>query len=100
MKRAKIAELKNNLSRYLEHVRAGGTVMIMNRDRPVAKIVPIDRATHPAKEDPRIEELVRLGLARRGKGGDMRAWLRKYRPVKLPGRSMVEEFLEERRSGW
>jgi len=29
MKKAKIAELKNNLSRYLEHVKAGGSVLVL-----------------------------------------------------------------------
>lgn len=99
MKRAKVAALKNNLSRYLEHVRAGGTVIVLHRDRPVAKIVPIDRATRRGAEDPRVAELVRLGLARRGKGG-MPEWLRKHRPVKVPGGSLVKDLLEERRSGW
>ena len=31
MKSAKIADLKNNLSRYLAHVRAGGEVMVLDR---------------------------------------------------------------------
>ena len=29
MKKAKIAELKNNLFRYLEHVKAGGSVLVL-----------------------------------------------------------------------
>ena len=41
MKKARIAELKNNLSRYLEHVRGGGSVLVLDRDRPVARIVPL-----------------------------------------------------------
>src|SRR5438046_1897003 len=41
MKKAKVAELKNGLSRYLAHVKRGGTVLVFERDRPVARIVPL-----------------------------------------------------------
>ena len=39
MKGAKIGELRNHLSRYLDHVRGGGEVLVLDRDRPVARIV-------------------------------------------------------------
>jgi prevent-host-death family protein len=100
MERVKIAELKDNLSHYLEHVEAGGEVVVLRRDRPVARIVPIVRSTAPADDDARIAELERLGLARGGKPGNARRWLRRYRPVKLTGRSVLAEFLEDRRSSW
>ena len=100
MRRAKIAELKNNLSRYLDHVKAGGTVLILDRDRPVARIVPLSTQDAEKRTERRLDELERLGIIRRGKGS-MRDWLRKHRPVKLPGgRSLVEDLIEERRSGW
>jgi antitoxin (DNA-binding transcriptional repressor) of toxin-antitoxin stability system len=38
MKKAKVGELKKGLSRYLAHVKAGGTVVVFERDRPVAHI--------------------------------------------------------------
>ncbi len=44
MKKAKIAELRNGLSRYLDHVRAGGTVLVYDRDKPIAEIVPLTRS--------------------------------------------------------
>jgi antitoxin (DNA-binding transcriptional repressor) of toxin-antitoxin stability system len=40
VKNAKLALLKNNLSRHLAHVEAGGAVMVLDRDRPVVQIVP------------------------------------------------------------
>ena len=43
MKKARIAELKNNLSRYLEHVRGGGSVLVLDRDRPIAQLAPLTR---------------------------------------------------------
>ena len=41
MKKAKIGELRNGLSRYLDHVRAGGSVVVYDRDTPIAEIVPV-----------------------------------------------------------
>ena len=42
MSQAKISELKAKLSAYVARVRRGATVTIMDRDTPVAKLVPID----------------------------------------------------------
>jgi len=102
MKKAGIAELRNHLSRYLDHVRAGGTVTICDRDIPVARIVPVGNSERRTKKDDeaRLDRLERQGLIRRGKG-DVLEWL-KHR--KLPkGRlrsSLVQAVLEERESGW
>lgn len=41
MRSVNIAELKNRLSHYLESVRHGEEVLIRDRDRPIAKIVPL-----------------------------------------------------------
>ena len=41
MKQARIAELKNNLSRYVARVRAGETITVLDRNTPVARLVPI-----------------------------------------------------------
>jgi prevent-host-death family protein len=44
MKRVKIAELKDQLSRHLREVERGGVVEVTDRDRPIARIVPVGRA--------------------------------------------------------
>src|SRR2546427_289397 len=70
MKKARIAELKNNLSRYLEHVRGGGSVLVLDRDRPIAQLAPLTRTvstTGAVRE--RLKRLEHRGLIRRG-GGD------------------------------
>lgn len=101
MKRVKVAELKNNLSRYLAQVRAGNSIIVLDRDRPIAKIVPLGPADLPADDDQRLADLERRGLIRRGNPAGVREWLKKHRPVKLPGSdSLVDDLLEERRSGW
>ena len=41
MKEAGIAELKSRLSEFLRAVREGDTVTVLDRDKPVAKIVPM-----------------------------------------------------------
>ncbi len=42
MSRVGIAELKAHLSEHLRAVRAGSTVTVLDRDTPVARIVPYD----------------------------------------------------------
>jgi prevent-host-death family protein len=42
MKRTKVAELKAHLSDYLASVRAGDTVLVCDRNTPIARIVPYD----------------------------------------------------------
>jgi prevent-host-death family protein len=51
MKTVNIAELKNNLSAYLQKVRAGEEIIIRDRNLPVAKIIPLNTA------DVSVEEL-------------------------------------------
>ena len=45
MKQVRIAELKARLSEYLRAVRRGETIAVLDRETPVAQIVPVrDRA--------------------------------------------------------
>ncbi len=99
MKSAKIADLRNNLSRYLEHVRAGGSVTVLDRDRPVAWIVPVhSREGTRDGDDTRLARLERSGVIRRGAGGPPE-WLGRRRPLRLR-KSLLRDLLAERRSGW
>jgi len=41
MKQVKIAELKSHLSEYLRVVRGGQTIAVLDRETPIAQIVPI-----------------------------------------------------------
>ena len=99
MKKAGIAELKNNLSRYLDQVKNGESILVMDRNHPVAQITPLHKAAGGAVErDGRLSRLERKGLIRRGSGGPAR-WVTKRRLVKVPG-SVLQDVLDERRSGW
>ena len=65
MKTAAIAKLKASLSQYLESVKAGEHLIVTDRGRPVAMIVPI----HPSvTEDERRAEMIAQGLIKPGKG--------------------------------
>jgi antitoxin (DNA-binding transcriptional repressor) of toxin-antitoxin stability system len=98
MRKARIAELKNNLSRYLDHVRGGETVLVLDRDQPVAQIVPLRRAASGSRSDheAQLARLERRGVIRRGRGG-VPAWLGKRRPPRATG--VLAALLEERRGG-
>jgi prevent-host-death family protein len=99
MKKAGIAALKNNLSQYLDRVKGGESIMVMDRNRPVAQLVPLPRkANGKVVEEDRLARLERKGLIRRGSTGSLK-WLVKRRPVKLKG-SVLQDLLDERRSGW
>lgn len=99
MKKARIAELKNHLSRYLEYVRAGGTILVLDREQPIAHVVPLGAVARPRRSGPdRLERLQRQGLIRRGSGGPP-TWLGKRRPARLRG-SVLQDLLRERDAGW
>jgi prevent-host-death family protein len=42
MSRVRIADLKAHLSRHLRHVRGGRSITVVDRDTPIARIVPYD----------------------------------------------------------
>ena len=84
MKKAKIAELRNGLSRYLDHVRAGGSVIVYDRDTPIAEIVPLTHSKTSSKQDRDEERLARLerkGAIMRGTG-DLATWFKTHKPIK------------------
>jgi antitoxin (DNA-binding transcriptional repressor) of toxin-antitoxin stability system len=46
MKQVKIAEFKTHLSAHLKKVRKGEEIVILDREQPIAKVIPF-----PGKED-------------------------------------------------
>ena len=60
MRSANIAQLRDRLTQYLREVRAGEEIIVRDRQRPIARIVPI---TLDAESDD--EELVGAGLMRK-----------------------------------
>ena len=48
-RKVKISELKAKLSEHLRHVRKGHTITVMDRDTPIAEIVPPRKAVEKPK---------------------------------------------------
>lgn len=63
MKTASISEAKDRLSAYVDLVRQGQEVLITDRGKPVARLVPLEQGSK-AHHDARLIELARLGLIR------------------------------------
>jgi prevent-host-death family protein len=96
MKVVRIAEAKKELSHYLEYVKRGGTIRILDRNRPVADLVPI-RADEALDDEALLARLEQRGLVRRGKGGPLPADLLRRGPAGHQA-GVVEAIIEERRS--
>ena len=101
MVRVKISELRNQLSRYLRVVRNGGSVEVMDRDKPVALLCPAKAAVRgrgqPTEEARAFfEEQVKLGVLKKGTGKLPPELLSRAPPGK-PG--TLAALLEERREG-
>jgi prevent-host-death family protein len=90
-----IAELKAHLSRYLDQVKGGREIVITDRGRPVAKLVPLGPAE---RRESRRERLARAGLLQPG-SGRIRGAL--FKPPKGPlvGAGVLRALLAERREG-
>lgn len=77
MKTAAISKLKATISEWIALVKAGEEVLITERGKAVARIVPV---TGPQKENARRMELSRRGIIKPGKG-KIRAELLKDLPL-------------------
>lgn len=62
-----IAELKARLSEYLARVQDGEEIVVADRGRPVARLIPAVRLG-ASEEDSRLLDLQRRGLLRIGPG--------------------------------
>lgn len=97
MKTASIATAKNELSRLLQRVRRGETILITDRNRPVARLQPLEGEASSAT----LEPLYAAGVLSPPVGGplDPVAFLRADRPRLKPGRSLASAVLSEREEG-
>ena len=66
MKTASISQAKNGLSAYIDLVRKGETVLITDRNTPVAQLVPLQPAAN-AGEEAWLQALERKGLIKRAR---------------------------------
>jgi prevent-host-death family protein len=95
MKIASVSKLKAYLSDYLNQVKAGNEVLITDRGKPVARLVPISRTKAAAESLTRMEKqgLIKLGSGKLPK--DFWTLPRAEDPQGL----VLKGLLEERKEG-
>jgi len=89
MRSVGVRELKENLSRYLRDVKSGERIVVTERKKRVALLVPVANG----EEDDRILDLIRSGVAdwAGGKPGGVRPG------VRAGGKRVSQTVLDERR---
>jgi len=95
MTRVGVARLKSRLSHYLEIARHGDEVVITDRGRPVAKLVPLGGAE---RAQSRRVRLARAGLLMLGTGR-LRSALQKPPRGPSTGAGVLRAMLAERAEG-
>jgi prevent-host-death family protein len=97
MKIATITEVKNKLSSFIDRVRSGETILIVDRGRPVARLEPAVAIDEDA--DARLARLQRAGIVRVARRRGRPSLLDQPPPRPRPGTSIVDELIAERRTG-
>lgn len=93
---AKVSELKASLSKYLAQVKAGEEVVVTERGKAIAKIVPIPRDEDAEME--RLRELERRGVLTIGTGKLPDDFWDLPRPEDPEG-LVLKQLLKDRESG-
>jgi prevent-host-death family protein len=89
-----VARLKAHLSHYLTQVKSGQEVVVTERGRPVAKLVPLQGESRGSRR----ERLIRAGTLIPGRGRIRPSLLRPLKGPRL-GDAVVRELLAEREEG-
>jgi len=87
-----IATLKASLSELLAGVKAGEEVVVTDRGRPVARIVPY------ASDGDEVDDLVRAGQVRPSRGPLPQSFWAQPTPADADGR-VLQALLDEREAG-
>jgi prevent-host-death family protein len=88
MRTAKISELKAKLSAHIQYVKNGEEVLVLDRNTPVARLVP---AGPSADEDARMQRLIAKGIVTPPKVSRPEG----YRLPKPTGRMISDEVMEQ-----
>ena len=95
MKRAAVSELKARLSEYLGQVKAGSEVVITDRGKPVARLVPMPPGAATRET---LTNLERQGVIKLGSGKLPKGFWSMPRPADPDG-LVLKALLEEREAG-
>ena len=94
MKCAAVSKLKASLSEYIGMVKRGEEVLVTERGRPVARIVPVGPELD---QDARRADLIRRGIIRPGRRGGISPELRSKFPIVQVPREVILRIMDEER---
>ena len=97
MTKASISEAKNRLSALIDLVRQGETVIITDRDQPVAQLAPLPVSA--LGENARLAGLERAGLVKRPRTTASKAAFRKLPPMPEAQADVLGALVAERADG-
>jgi prevent-host-death family protein len=90
-----VSVLKAKLSEYVRHVKAGETVVVTERGKPIGQFQPLLLPETDEEERARLERLAAQGLIRLGTRRLPKDFWDMPRP-KVPGSAAVEAVLKDR----
>ncbi|GAB4232072.1 MAG: hypothetical protein OHK0028_07290 [Deltaproteobacteria bacterium] len=96
MRSAAISRLKASLSEYIAIVKEGEEVLVTDRGKPVARIVPVPEERGPNAA--RMKEMAAAGILRPGSGKVSKGFRSIRRPAD-PGGLALRALQEEREGG-
>ena len=107
MIRATISEVKDGMSAYLRRVKAGESVLVMERRTPIARIVPVGLDSQGGREgdrvdgDAKVARLEQAGIVvRRASGSPLDVLGRPLRAGAGVLEALLDERSEELREGY
>ncbi len=95
MKQATISYTKNHLSALLEQVKRGETITILDRTKPVARMVPIE-SSGDADWDRKMDEMEQRGITKQDRAATLEWLLREPPPKPKSGFSITDAVIQER----
>jgi prevent-host-death family protein len=101
VKIANVAQAKNSLSALLRRVKRGEVVIISERNRPVARLMPLAAQQAQDPDSHWLDDLYESGVLSPPTGDalDVPAFLAGRRAALPPEASLAKAVLEERREG-
>ena len=95
MPTAAVSDLKARLSEYLKRVKGGAEILITDRGKPVARLVPVSRAKIARDA---LVQMEKQGLIKLGSGKLPKDFWSMPRPED-PGESVLRALMDERKTG-
>ncbi len=96
MRTVSVSDLKAKLSAYLRGVKQGNEVLVLERGKAIARLVPVDAN---GDDDAERAELIRQGLLRPARGPLPSRFWKKEPRAKDPHGDVLRALLDERASG-